>query len=167
MQGFALKAYTQLPSSATPGPGKHLKAVNEAVSSAAKDAAEGVTSVVERMRNNGWYATAWSPPDRSSSSDDDYSATSPPAASLRARGRRSKSSRDRQEDDSDDESQSSAPPAAAGEGWKIWQGAYDRVKWSSVNDKVKDVAAAVKKKYAGDDGLCGERLCTWSASANA
>lgn len=153
MQGLALKAYTQLPSSVTPGPGKHLKAVNEAVSSVAKDAAEGVNTVVERMRNNGWYGVASSPPGHDSISDDEYSPAPAPA---RSRARASRRDRDSRGDGFDIEDQRDTGSASTGEGWKIWQGAYDRVKWQSVNDKVKDVAAAVKKKYAGDEGLCGE-----------
>lgn len=151
MQVLALKAYTQLPSSVTPGPGKHLKAVNEAVSSVAKDAAEGVNTVVERMRNNGWYGVASSPPGHDSISDEEYNPV--PA---RSRARASRPGRDGQGNGVDIEDQGDTGSAPTGEGWKIWQGAYDRVKWQSVNDKVKDVAAAVKKKYAGDEGLCGE-----------
>lgn len=149
LQKLALQSYTHLPASVTPGPGKQLKAVNEAVNSAARDAAEAASSVIDRMRNNGWYGVASSPTGRDSvSSEDDYQASSPAVSKSRSRVKSPSAAHDRGTSDTGD--------APAGEGWKIWQGAYDRVKWQSVNDKVKDVAAAVKKKYAGNDGLCGE-----------
>lgn len=150
LQGVALRAYTGIPTGATTGASSNLKAATDAVSTAASNAAEAANSaantVIERMRVNGWYGVSSSPTTRDSQSDDGYRSPSPVYTP-----RRSRAANPREEVSSEGESSSTG-----GEGWKIWQGAYDRVKWQTVGDKVKDAAAAVRKRYGANDGLCGE-----------
>lgn len=147
LQRVAFKAYTGIPTSVGSGTSTNLKAATDAVSSAASNAAEAANSaantVMERMRANGWYGVHSSPPDGDGLSDDDCRSPSP-------QPRRGKAMKHIEDNHSEGESSSTG-----GEGWKIWQGAYDRVKWQSVGEKVKDAAAAVRKKYGTNDGLCG------------
>lgn len=146
LQRTALKAYAGLPS--TPGATTgNLKAATDAVTSAASSAAGAASSaantVAERMRANGWYGMSSSPPGEDLQSDDDRPPSPDP--------RHGKATTYRK-----DSTSSEGTSSTGGEGWKMWQGAYDRVKWQTVGDKVKDAAAAVKKKIGTNDGLYGE-----------